>query len=338
MTSDETVPAQFPDPVVTANLYCHRRQDEVIHGALVPLRQEMAADCAAGQWRLWFARYPKRGEHLKIRLHGPEPAAPRLRSLLAGVVEACFAALPPVEDGQPRTEAADVPPIDFEDGEVALHSDRSLLWTHYRRHHISLGGKPLLDEDGYAVRMTTCLARSSDFVLARLRPNAEGQFPHSSRQTALLRLVTGGLGALGFGVEKSACYLDYHRDWLLRFAAARSNTGPEKIRQTLAQFDQRAEGMDSARDSLRSLALDAWSSEPRDTLDGTDGDWWRALRDLRTYLDSFLGNADYQLDPFTTDIVFPPVFKVFHGSANQLGLNMLNEAFAHHLLRRAVAA
>src|SRR4051812_15471579 len=138
MTSDETVPAQFPDPVVTANLYCHRRQDEVIHGALVPLRQEMAADCAAGQWRLWFARYPKRGEHLKIRLHGPEPAAPRLRSLLAGVVEACFAALPPVEDGQPRTEAAGGPPIELGDGGGALGPDPRLPWAHHRRPHIPL--------------------------------------------------------------------------------------------------------------------------------------------------------------------------------------------------------
>jgi hypothetical protein len=339
MTDDATAPqATFPDPQVTANVYCDRRLDEVIHGALAPLRRTMAERDPEGLWRLWFVRYPRRGEHLKVRLHGPEPAAGTLRELLATAVEACLATLPPAADGETRKGGLEVPPIDLEDGDASLHPDRSLLWTHYQRSHISLGGKPLLDDDRYAALITTCLARSCEMVLASLRPNGEGQFPHSPRQTALLRLVTGGLGALGFGVEKSAAYLAYHRDWLLRFTAARSNTGSEKIRQVVAQFDQRADQMGGALETLRAMALDAWSGGTRDSLDGTDAGWWQALRDLQGYLDRFRGNADYQLDPFATDIVFSPVFKAYHGSANQLGLNMLNEAFAHHLLWRAVTA
>lgn len=339
MIDDETASqAQLPDPIVTANVYCDRRLDQVIHGALAPLRRAMAERDSSGLWRLWFVRYPRRGEHLKVRLHGPEPEAPELRELLAGAVEACFASLPPWGDGESRKESKEVPPIDPEDNEEGLHADRSLLWTHYRRNHISLGGKPLLDDDRYAALMTICLARACEIVLGALQPDSEGQFPHSPRQTGLLRLVTGGLGALGFGVEKGAAYLAYHRDWLLRFTASRSNTGSEKIVQTLAQFDQRAEKLDSLLVPLRSMALEAWSGEPRDSLNGSDAGWWRALRDLQDYLDQFRGNPDYQLDPFATDTVFSPVFKVFHGSANQIGLNMLNEAFAHHLLLKAVTA
>jgi hypothetical protein len=339
MTDDAIPPqAQFPDPVVTANIYCDRRLDEMIHGALFSMRRAMAEEEPSDLWRLWFVRYPKRGEHLKVRLHGPETAAPRLRQLLTDAVEACFSTLPAVVDGEIRKDGKELPPIDPEDGDATLHPDRSLLWTRYKRHQISLGGKPLLDDDRYAALITTCLARSCDTVLASLRPNDEGQFPHSPRQTALLRLVTGGLGALGFGVEKSAAYLAYHRDWLLRFTASRSNTGSEKIRQTLAQFDHKAEQMGGALEPLRSMALDAWNGGPRDSLDGTDAGGWRAMRDFQDYLDRFRGNPDYQLDPFATDVVFSPVFKVFHGSANQLGLNMLNEAFAHHLLWRAVSA
>ncbi len=328
----------MPDPQVTANVYCDRRLDEAIHGALAPLRLAMTGRDPQGLWRLWFVRYPRRGEHLKVRLHGPEGAADELRELLAAAVEICFAALPPAAEGETRKEANEVPPIDVEDAEEGLQPDRSLLWTHYQRSHVSLGGPPLLGDDRYAALITTCLSRSCEAVLSSLRPNGEGQFPHSPRQTALLRLVTGGLGALGFGAEKSAAYLAYHRDWLLRFTASRSNTGSEKIQQVLAQFDQRADQMAGALEPLRAMALDAWSGGPRDSLDGTDGGWWQALRDLQAYLDRFRGNADYQLDPFATDIVFSPVFKAFHGGANQLGLNMLNEAFAHHLLGRAVAA
>jgi hypothetical protein len=335
MTNDSTAP--FPDPLVTANVYGNRQLDEVIHGALAPLLRTMARHDPEGLWRLWFVRYPRRGEHLKVRLHGPEAAAPELRELLAEAVEACFEALPPVTDGEPRKEAREVPSIDQEDDDSGLHADRSLLWTHYRRSHISLGGKPLLDDDRYAALITACLARACQIVLASLRPNNDGQFSHNSRQTPLLLLVIGGLGALGFGTEKNAVYLTYHRDWLLRFAASRSNMGSEKITQTLALFDQRIERMGDTLATLRTMAFDAWSGEPRDSLDGSDGPWWQALRDFQDYLDWFRGNPDYQLDPFATDIVFSPMFKVFHGSANQLGLNMLNEAFAHHLLFKAVA-
>jgi hypothetical protein len=339
MTDPEmSSPARFPDPVVTANVYCDRRLDEAIHGALAPLRRTMAAEDPEGLWRLWFVRYPRRGEHLKVRLHGPEAAAPRLRELLAEAAAACFAALPAVAGDEPRKDGREVPPIDPEDETAEIQPDRTLLWTRYRRNHISLGGKPLLDDDQYAALITTCLARGGELVLAALQPDGEGRFPHSPRQTALLRMLIGGLGALGFGSEKSAGYLAYHRDWLLRFTASRSNTGSEKVRQTLEQFDQRTERMGEALATLRGLALDAWSGKQRDSLDGTDAGWWRALRDLQGYLDRFRGDADYQLDPFATDVVFSPVFKVFHGSANQLGLNMLNEAFSHHLLWRAVTA
>jgi len=342
MNDDATAPReQLPDPIVTASVYCDRRLDEVVHGALAPLRLAMAEEDPEDLWRLWFVRYPRRGEHLKVRLHGPEDAALRLRRLLEDAVTACFAALPPVADGAPRKDGREVPPIDPEDEGEELQPDRSLLWTHYQRNHVFLGGPPLLGDDRYAALMTTCLARSCETVLASLRPNSEGQFPHSPRQTALLRLVAGGLGALGWGVEKSAGYLAYHRDWLLRFTASRSNTGSEKIRQTLAQLDHKTDQMGAALAPLREMALDAWNvrkGEPRDSLDGTDGGWWLALRGLQDYLDRFRGDPGYQLDPFAADVVFSPVFKVFHGSANQLGLNMLNEAFAHHLLWKAVAA
>jgi Lantibiotic biosynthesis dehydratase C-term len=343
MTDDATAPREpFPDPIITANVYCAGRLDEVIHSALAPLRLAMAEEDPEDLWRLWFVRYPRRGEHLKVRLHGPETAALRLRQLLEDAVETCLAALP-VESGelQPRKDGREVPPIDAEDESTGLQPDRSLLWTHYRRNHIFLGGPPLLGDDRYADLITASLGRAGEIVLAALRPDGEGRFPNSPRQTALFRLVTGGLGALGWGVEKSAGYLAYHRDWLLRFAASRSNTGSEKIAQTLAQFDRKADQMGAALEPLRAMALDAWdvrSGGPRDSLDGTDGGWWRALRDFQDYLDRFRGDPDYQLDPFAADVVFSPVFKVFHGSANQLGLNMLNEAFAHHLLWRAVAA
>ncbi|HKI01911.1 MAG TPA: lantibiotic dehydratase C-terminal domain-containing protein [Thermoanaerobaculia bacterium] len=329
--------AVFPDPVVTANVYCHHRQDEVIHGTLAPLRREMAETAPQGLGHLWFVRYPRRGEHLKVRIHGPAEAAPRLREMLARSVEDAFARLAPSETGE-RKEARELPPLDAEDAAEGLQPDRSLLWTRYQRSHITLGGKPLLDDDRYAALFTTALAYGCDAVLAALRPNAEGRFPQGQRQAALFKLALGGLAAAGYSPSRSAAYLAYHRDWLLRFATGRANAGAEKVRELLAQFDQRAETMAAALDPLRLAAAATLGGEMTDALDPSDSRWRSAMGVLTGYVSRFRDDPSYQLDPFTDDVVFSPLFKVFHGVANQLGLNMLNEALTHHLLLQAVAA
>jgi hypothetical protein len=334
MADDATSPqSPFPDPVVAANVYCDGRLDELIHGALAPLHRALAAE-PQGLGRLWFVRYPRRGEHLKVRLHGPEAAAARLRELLAGSVEACFAALPAAPERE-RKEARELPPIDAADDAEGLHADRSLLWTVYQRSYITLGGKPFLDDDRYAALFTTTLARGCDAVLAALRPNADGQFAHGPRQNALFKLVLGGLAAAGFGAAEAAAYLAYHRDWLVRFLVARANAGTEKRQELLAQFDQRAERMGAALDPLRATAAATLGGE----LAGLDDDAWRgAVRGLFGYVAGFRDDPAYLLDPFATDVAFSPLFKAFHGIANQLGLTMLNEGLAYHLLLRATAS
>ena len=203
---------------------------------------------------------------------------------------------------------------------------------------ISLGGKPLLDDDHYVALITSCLARACEIALVALRPNDEGQIAYNIRHISLLRLVIGGLGALSFGTEKSIAYLEHHRDWLLRFTTSRSNTGREKIQQILYTFDQRAERMGDILLFLRTMAIEAWSTESYDSFDHSEGRWRLAIKDFQEYLIRFLENQIYQLDPLISDVILSSVFKVFHGSANQLGLNMLNEAFAYSLLLKAVAA
>ena len=45
----------------------------------------------------------------------------------------------------------------------------------------------------------------------------------------------------------------------------------------------------------------------------------------------------YPKTPFSDDPVFSALFKAFHGVANQLGVDLLNEALVYHVLFRAVA-
>jgi hypothetical protein len=199
----------------------------------------------------------------------------------------------------------------------------ALVWTVYERSHLSLGGGPFLGDDHYVSLLTRCLGNACALVLS-LRPGEDGALPHRLRQIAHLQGLIVGLAALGFPPEKRASYLAYHRDWLLRFLT---------FDQLPRTFEERIDRMGSALDPIRTLAQNGGDID----LKGMDRDWRRSLAELLEYVTPFSGNPAYQLDPYATDPAFSPLFKVFHGLGNQLGLSMADEAFAHHLLLRASA-
>jgi hypothetical protein len=323
------------DPLVTANLYCEGLQDAAIHGALAPFGAGLRQGAPDRAGFLWIVRYPRAGEHLKVRIHAPADQEPRLRELLRDSVDAWLATLPPCNPEQPerpRKDAPALPAIDPEDEAAAPWPDRSLVWTRYRRSHVSLGGGPFLADDLYVAHLTSSLGAGCEVVLDALVPDSVGKVSDSLRQTTLLQLLIGGLAAVGFGAEERAAYLAYHRDWLVRFSLVKGGGDAERTRELLARFNQRAEQMGASLGALRDAALATWGAPP-----DRDDRWQRALAELAGYVSRFRGNLDYRLDPFSEDPVFTPVFKVFHGMANQLGLGMLPEALTHHLLLRAVA-
>lgn len=300
-----------PDPSLTANLYCAGGLDPVVFRVIAPFRRELPQDAY-----LWLVRYGKGGEHLKLRLHTPDADPDLLRRRLAERAGAFFAALP---EPPPRTPGkVDAPPLDPED-EVD-HPDRTLLWTTYRRSHISLGGQPFLDDDLYAAHMTRCLGSACELVLS-LEPGDSGVLPHRTRQVALLQGLIAGLAALGFSTERRADYLAYHRDWLLRFLRGA---------QSVQGFEERIAKLGAAVHPIRTLAEAEWNGG-----DPLENPWRTSLSDLLDYISPFANDPDYRLDPFAPDPVFAPLFKAFHGLGNQLGLPVADEAFAHHLLLRA---
>jgi hypothetical protein len=329
--------AGFPDPVVTANIYCSGRLDGVIHGALGPFWREFRRVEDSRLFYLWFVRYGKGGEHVKVRLHGPEHQSDAARRLLAQAVDDLFAVLAERPEGEPRRSRSDAPPIDVEDEVAEDRPDRSLLWTKYRRSHVSLGGKPFLLEDDYASLFTACLGCGCELALSALVPGESGEVPFRQRQSALLKALIVGVATLGFSRRQRTAYFAYHRDWLLRFSTLNKNQGdPERVRALEEQFDARASRMGRSLDQLRTVAGTQWAVQaPVGEQDGKEVAWRAALSAFLLYVTPRCREPEYHLDPFAVDPVFSPVFKVFHGVANQLGLPMLDEALAHHLLLRA---
>jgi hypothetical protein len=305
-----------PDPVVTANLYCGGLLDDAVTGAILPFQ---AAAGGEDRCSLWIVRYSRRGEHLKVRVHADDGEAGALRELLAGHVGGWLESVREVPPPTRRVARFDVPAIDPEDEGSVAAADRSLLWTTYRRSAVTLGGSPWLEDDTFAAHAVECLARGFGRVLAARAGAAAGQ-----GTTALIRALVPALGAVGFDPPRAAAYLAYHRDWLLRFFLDE----PAKADRTRATFDAQLAGAGATVERIARAVGGAA------VVDG--GGWEGALARLAEYTGGYQGRAEYQVDPFTRDATFPPLFKVLHGVANQAGVPPLQEAYVHHLVLAAV--
>jgi hypothetical protein len=335
MTSNPQLrPEGHPDPIVTANIYCSGRLDDVMLRAMVPFRRGLRALTAPQIPYLWLIRYSRGGEHLKVRVHGPQEIEPAVKELLARTVEGCLAAIGPRPQEEARRVRRESIPIDDEDRSPEDPPDRSLLLTHYGISQVSLGGEPFLSQERYRALMTLCLARGCDQVLDTL----EGQqeiLSHGQRQRTLLKALLSGLAALRFPPEKAEAYLAYHRDWLIRFPLLREGGDEQKAADHLALLERQAEKAAATVSSLRSAVQRSWTGTGASPEGGPP--WGQALAGLHEYVSRFRDDPDYRLDPFTNDQTFTPIFKAFHGLGNQLGLRMLDEAYAHHLLLMATA-
>src|SRR5512133_161067 len=140
-----SAPLPLPDPLLTANVYCAGRLDDVLLRGVAPFWRGVRAEHPEQQAYLWFVRYLRGGEHLKVRLHAPEAMREALRSSFEAAVRSHLATLAtlgsaPAAAAAPRSDGA--LPIDVEDEGAEAHPDPSFLWTHYQRSAVSFGGGP----------------------------------------------------------------------------------------------------------------------------------------------------------------------------------------------------
>lgn len=328
-----SVEARYPDPILAANVYASKLLDDVYRRLVLSLRHGIDQRVGLPECYLWTVRYAKGGEHLKLRLHGPEEARPALRAMIDQEIERFFASCGELTAAESRANGSGAPPIDVEDEVDDLHPDRSRLWIRYRRSHVSLGPEPFLGDDRYAALVTRCLARGLELFLDALeRQEGDGAIPYQLRQTVLLKALIAGLATFGHDRGKRAAgYLAYHRDWLLRFFVSDA-AEEQRLRD---EFDRKIGGMAGTVDQLRKIVSAQW----RDGGSAAERSPWQAdVSDLCEFLEALPPAGDHRVDPFAPEIGFPALFKVFHGTANQLGLRPLEEAFSHDLLLRASAA
>lgn len=320
------------DPVLSANVYANGRLDDLLLRCIADFWSGVRERHTDVDSFLWFVRYRRGGEHLKLRIHGPAALSSIYAEQLAAACQRYFASLPPDEEAESaepsRRGNYEIPPIDPEDQVTSDYPDRSLITTTYERSYVSLGGSPLLNDDLYVSRLTRFLGLSAERILAELKLDQQGQVPHKQRQTRLLKTVIGALAGLDWNATRRLDYLKYHRDWLLRFSLLKALDRTQRSQELLERFATQTEAMSSSKGPIERTLQKFW-----DRREEVDADpLGSPLRALADYLERFRGIRDYDLDPFTNEPGFPGIFKALHGAANQLGLNMIDEAFTYHLL------
>jgi hypothetical protein len=96
--------------------------------------------------------------------------------------------------------------------------------------------------------------------------------------------------------------------------------------------------MGPTADALREAARSAWTRDAAEVEPKrADAAWCGALANLLWYIRPLCDDPDYATDPLAGEPGFVPLSKAFHGFANQLGLNLAEEAFAHHFLLSVIS-
>jgi hypothetical protein len=314
--------SHYADPILTANIYASGLLDELLREAIVPFQRDMQRVCSS-ECYLWIMRYGRGGDHLKVRIHAMTHDKTALQILLSDYVNSWLEAIRALPPADPRAAKPKSPPIDVEDEAQVPFPDRTLVWTTYRRRHISFPGSPWLEDDRLIALSARSLAAATDLVLAAWSQ----EIPSAGCRQALLgKELLLALEALNLSAfERASEYFSFHRDWLLRFFA--SNTPKERELRDL--FDDQVRRNPQMVAQFRNFAVEEWE---RPMSAGGNGLWDQTLSELALYTNHFQGRSEYRIDPFTTEIMFPPVFKVLHGLANQLGISPLQEAYVHHIL------
>ena len=319
-------PSDWPDPSLTASIYAQGHLDSLIRQVLVPLWADLVQSSDEPSY-MWFLRYARGGEHLKLRVHGPEASCRALRTSLEQWAPLFFSGLsaPPPSTSDVKRRLA--PPLDAEDLEE--HPDRSLLWTIYRRSLLHFGAASLMADDRFVACVTRCLGQGCAFVLPALQVEP---LTHNSRQALMASLLTSGLSTVWPDPEARARYLVHHRNWLIRAWVIRKSLGVEAAREILKKYEVAFVSLS------RSGAIERLTVGPEAAGQSQErlGFWGNSLLSLEDAFQDLDSKEEGFPDFFTNEAFFPVLFRVLHGIANQVGLNHLNEGLCHHLVLRAL--
>ena len=315
------------DPNITLSAYPGSDVDRLLIEGVAPLWLEFQEECGPLAAALWFMRYRRCGEHVKLRVYVDPSHATYFNEKVVKFISSILdkSRKQKQMDG-PGLMGKHDPPIDEEDKAQSNYPTGRILWTHYNRSHVTFGGEPYLSDDEYVRLFSQCLVASCESVLARFSKNAGTTVPHAVRIVTLMVLIESGLRAAGLDAP-ALRYLEYHRDWLVRFVVLKTGGAAQQQESVLGRFDARlAENQANWQRVIR--AARAWKESPPEFPNA----WSIVIDRLMCYVRKLISNGAYLIDPYAPNPSFSVLFKVLHGAANQTGLSLLDEATVYQSL------
>jgi uncharacterized protein (UPF0332 family) len=309
------------EPCITMNVYCGRSMDEVFIRVLAPFLSDLSDLDKQGE--MWVMRYRRCGEHLKLRIYADSKHTLDLRARLSLLLSSMLSDVihRESETVQKLTGKAD-PPIDEEDKVSSDYPAGRVLWTHYNRSHVTFGGEPYLSDDEYISSFTTCLVTGCRRVIDCFAYPQKSIVKHADRILLLLEIVDVGLRAAHLNMNNKI-YLEYHRDWLIRFVLLKSGHNPIKHDSVITRFNQQIKSQESIWQALFAKAKS--SAEERQVLSS-------GIEKLMQVVHAMASRGSRQIDPYALCPEQSVLFKLLHSIANQIGLPILDEASVYHSL------
>ena len=320
------------DPVLTANIYCNRRLNQLMQAAVAPFFRQLEEEFPGAEINLF--RYGKCGEHLKVWIFGDDSLRDRARLLLESHTAPFLASA----DADPRPEdpwisKSGLPPVDEEDESGEDYPNKTLVFSRYRRSPVLHGSGAYLGDDRHVRLFVATQAAGARLTLEKLAPQAGAESFFKHRQSLFLKVLIAGLSGLDFDRAGWMEFLGYHRDWLIRTVARFADPGntPETI---LEDFETRAAALAGTIPALSAHVEYGSRGEILDR-DPLLLAWRDSVARFFDHVKTYRGRPEYDQDCFTRDFAFLPLFKVFHGVANQFGYRLSHEAYVFHLLLAA---
>lgn len=247
----------------------------------------------------WFRRAGKGLTELRIHFHGAEDEAPLWRGRLAAGIGRLGG------EGEPESIGYSPTPEVF-------------------------GGPPFTEDEDYLVLATRMLGAGCEWILSR-RDGA-------GRDLFFARLVAHGAASLGMTEEEWVAFLVYYRNWLIRWPLMMKKASQAAADPWTAKLAQRARTADGEAAGEAGLAAfrQAWVGDYEDGAESTPSVAWdQACTAVGRYLRAQETRPGYRVDPFSENLMSPPICKLVLSLSNALGYTTTEQAVLLQALLQA---
>lgn len=257
----------------------------------------------------WFRRAGKGQRELRLMIHDGPGSVDWHRELLKTEIQRCLT---------PETEVDAVEELPYAATPEVF------------------GGPPFTEDKTHLGLATRFLGVGCRRLLPVLgAPSVDGDVA-SERDLFFARLVGEMTRSLGMSDGERVAFLVYYRDWLIRWPLMIKKASQAAADQWVVKLEQRAAAAPETTESLGRACREACASDAEEAGDSAAVEWHAVCGELGAYLRSKESVPEYRVDPFSENLMSPPVCKPLLSLSNALGYGTAEQAQVFHAMIKAL--